>query len=162
MTAPCSSLGRTRTPRLIVIVRKPRTVAPRGPGEGGTSRSPVRPGRGKECDARSTRVRRPLADHPRLRWLGRKSRLTSGQRAPLHPASGPYPPRADPFATRTPVGLLHSPARGGQILHACRKDTVVAWRLSNTIDGSFCLEMLEEALRSGKPEVFNTDQGVQF
>jgi putative transposase len=39
---------------------------------------------------------------------------------------------------------------------------VVAWRLSNTLDGSFCLEMLEEALGSGKPEVFNTDQGVQF
>ena len=39
---------------------------------------------------------------------------------------------------------------------------VVAWRLSNPLDGSFCLEMLEEALRSGKPEVFNTDQGVQF
>ena len=39
---------------------------------------------------------------------------------------------------------------------------VVAWRLSNTLDGSFCLEMLDDALRSGKPEVFNTDQGVQF
>ena len=39
---------------------------------------------------------------------------------------------------------------------------VLAWRLSNTLDGSFCLEMLEEALRSGQPEVFNTDQGVQF
>jgi putative transposase len=39
---------------------------------------------------------------------------------------------------------------------------VVAWRLSNTLDGSFCTEMLDEALRSGKPEVFNTDQGVQF
>jgi len=39
---------------------------------------------------------------------------------------------------------------------------VIAWRLSNTLDGSFCLEMLEEALGSGKPEVFNTDQGVQF
>jgi putative transposase len=39
---------------------------------------------------------------------------------------------------------------------------VVAWRLSNTLDGSFCLEMLEAALRSGTPEVFNTDQGVQF
>jgi putative transposase len=39
---------------------------------------------------------------------------------------------------------------------------VVAWRLSNTLDGSFCLEMLEEALRQGQPEVFNTDQGVQF
>jgi len=39
---------------------------------------------------------------------------------------------------------------------------VLAWRLSNTLDGSFCLEMLEEALSGGQPEVFNTDQGVQF
>jgi putative transposase len=39
---------------------------------------------------------------------------------------------------------------------------VIAWRLSNTLDGSFCVDMLEEALRQGRPEVFNTDQGVQF
>jgi putative transposase len=39
---------------------------------------------------------------------------------------------------------------------------VIAWRLSNALDGSFCLEMLEEALGLGRPEVFNTDQGVQF
>jgi putative transposase len=39
---------------------------------------------------------------------------------------------------------------------------VIAWRLSNTLDGSFCLDMLDEALAKGKPEVFNTDQGVQF
>jgi putative transposase len=39
---------------------------------------------------------------------------------------------------------------------------VIAWRLSNTLDGSFCLGMLEEALGRGRPEVFNTDQGVQF
>ena len=39
---------------------------------------------------------------------------------------------------------------------------MIAWRLSNTLDGAFCLEMLEEALGHGKPEVFNTDQGVQF
>ena len=39
---------------------------------------------------------------------------------------------------------------------------VIAWRLSNTLDGSFCLEMLDEALGRGRPEVFNTDQGVQF
>jgi putative transposase len=39
---------------------------------------------------------------------------------------------------------------------------VLAWRLSNTLDGSFCREMLDEALSRGKPEVFNTDQGVQF
>ena len=39
---------------------------------------------------------------------------------------------------------------------------VICWRLSNTLDGDFCLAMLDEALRLGQPEVFNTDQGVQF
>ncbi len=39
---------------------------------------------------------------------------------------------------------------------------VIAWRLSNTLDGSFCLGMLDEALGTGRPEVFNTDQGAQF
>ena len=40
---------------------------------------------------------------------------------------------------------------------------VIAWRLSNTLDGGFCLELLNEALeRGGRPEIFNTDQGVQF
>ena len=39
---------------------------------------------------------------------------------------------------------------------------VICWRLSNTLDGWFCLDMLDEALSLGRPEVFNTDQGVQF
>jgi putative transposase len=40
---------------------------------------------------------------------------------------------------------------------------VLAWRLSNTMDSSFCVAALEEALsRFGRPEIFNTDQGSQF
>jgi putative transposase len=39
---------------------------------------------------------------------------------------------------------------------------VLSWRLSNTLDSSFCIEALEEALGQGKPEIFNTDQGVQY
>jgi putative transposase len=40
---------------------------------------------------------------------------------------------------------------------------VLAWRLSNTMDTSFCLAALDEALaRYGKPRIFNTDQGAQF
>lgn len=39
---------------------------------------------------------------------------------------------------------------------------VLSWRLSNTLEGRFCLEALDEALRLGRPEVFNTDQGKQF
>ena len=40
---------------------------------------------------------------------------------------------------------------------------VLAWRVSNTMDVSFCTEAVEEALeRHGTPEIFNTDQGSQF
>jgi len=40
---------------------------------------------------------------------------------------------------------------------------LLSWRLSNTMDSSFCVEALEEALaRFGTPEIFNTDQGSQF
>jgi len=40
---------------------------------------------------------------------------------------------------------------------------VLAWRLSNTMDTTFCLEAVQEALsRYGRPEIFNTDQGSQF
>ena len=39
---------------------------------------------------------------------------------------------------------------------------VLSWRLSNTLDAAFCIEALEEALKKGRPAVFNTDQGAQF
>lgn len=40
---------------------------------------------------------------------------------------------------------------------------VLAWRLSNTLDSSFCVDALEEAMaKYGRPEIFNTDQGSQF
>jgi putative transposase len=39
---------------------------------------------------------------------------------------------------------------------------VLSWRLSNTLDGAFCLEALDEALSRGRPEIFNSDQGSQF
>ena len=39
---------------------------------------------------------------------------------------------------------------------------VLAWQVSNTLDGYFCIETLQQALGQGQPEIFNTDQGVQF
>ncbi len=39
---------------------------------------------------------------------------------------------------------------------------VLAWQLSNTLDGRFCREALQRALSRSQPEIFNTDQGVQF
>ena len=62
--------------------------------------------------------------------------------------------------------ITYVPLAGGFMYLAAILDWfsryVLAWRLSNTLDGSFCLEMLDEALSRGKPEVFNTDQGAQF
>jgi putative transposase len=39
---------------------------------------------------------------------------------------------------------------------------VVAWQLSNTLDGSFCRVAVQQALTRGTPTIFNTDQGSQF
>ncbi len=40
---------------------------------------------------------------------------------------------------------------------------VLSWRLSTTMDSSFCVDSLEEAIETyGTPEIFNTDQGSQF
>jgi putative transposase len=62
--------------------------------------------------------------------------------------------------------ITYIPLRAGFMYLAAIIDwysrCVLAWRLSNTLDCSFCLEMLDEALTGGRPEVFNTDQGVQF
>ena len=39
---------------------------------------------------------------------------------------------------------------------------ILAWQLSNTLEGSFCIEVLQQALQKGRPDIFNTDQGAQF
>lgn len=39
---------------------------------------------------------------------------------------------------------------------------VLAWRLSNTLEGYFCIEALDESLSISTPEIFNSDQGSQF
>ncbi len=39
---------------------------------------------------------------------------------------------------------------------------VISWKMSNTADIDLCMEALEESLKYGRPEIFNTDQGSQF
>lgn len=40
---------------------------------------------------------------------------------------------------------------------------ILSWKISTTLDTSFCMEVLEEALEKyGQPEIFNTDQGCQY
>lgn len=62
--------------------------------------------------------------------------------------------------------ITYIPVRGGYlyltaIIDWCSR-FVLSWRLSNTMNVSFCLEALEEALSVGKPEIFNSDQGSQY
>jgi putative transposase len=62
--------------------------------------------------------------------------------------------------------VTYLPLAGGFMYLAATIDWysryVVAWRLSNTLDGAFCRDRLDEALSRRTPEAFNTDQGVQF
>ena len=55
---------------------------------------------------------------------------------------------------------------GGNIclhLHDWYSRKVLSWRLSNSLESTFCVDCLQEALRKyGTPEIFNTDQGAQF
>lgn len=62
--------------------------------------------------------------------------------------------------------ITYVPLRGGFVYLTAIIDwysrCVLTWRLSNRLDGEFCVEALEEALADGRPEIFNTDQGSQF
>ena len=63
--------------------------------------------------------------------------------------------------------ITYIPVRSGFLYLVAIMDwasrRVLSWRLSNTLDASFCVEALEEALRRyGQPDIFNTDQGSQF
>jgi putative transposase len=62
--------------------------------------------------------------------------------------------------------ITYIPMRGGFLYLTVIMDWysryVLSWRLSNSLDGAFCIAALEEALLGGEPEIFNTDQGVQF
>ena len=57
------------------------------------------------------------------------------------------------------------PMQGGFMYFAAVIDWatryVLSWRISNTMDPSFCIESTREALKSSRPEIFNTDQGSQ-
>jgi putative transposase len=62
--------------------------------------------------------------------------------------------------------ITYIPLRGGFMYLTAIMDWysryVLSWRLSNRLEGEFCLEALDAALQGGKPEIFNTDQGSQF
>ena len=62
--------------------------------------------------------------------------------------------------------ITYVPMRGGFVYLTAVIDWysryVLSWRLSNRLESTFCLDALDVALKGGKPEIFNTDQGSQF
>ena len=64
------------------------------------------------------------------------------------------------------IDITYIPMRGGFLYLVAVMDWfsrfVLSWELSNTMETGFCLAALGAALRAGKPEIFNSDQGSQF
>lgn len=62
--------------------------------------------------------------------------------------------------------ITHIPMARGSLSLAVLMDwhsrCVLAWRLSNTLDGAFCTDALDESLRRGTPEIFNTGRDTQL
>jgi putative transposase len=62
--------------------------------------------------------------------------------------------------------ITYVPLRGGFVYLTAVIDWfsryVLSWKLSNRLEGGFCLESLDAALAHAQPEIFNTEQGTQF
>ncbi len=94
-----------------------------------------------------------------------KPKLSAGRGHPVYPylLRGVTIDRVGPVWS---TDITDLPLPSGFMYLAATNDwfsrDVVAWRVSNTLDGAFCRDMLDEALAAGTPEVFNTNQGVPF
>jgi putative transposase len=116
------------------------------------------------------------AGRHRVRRLMRLMALQAIYQAPRtsapHPAHRVYPYLLKGMAIDRPnrvwcADITYIPVQRGFLYLVAIMDWatrhVLSWRLSNTMDASFCVEVLGEALaRYGRPEIFNTDQGSQF
>ena len=93
----------------------------------------------------------------------------TSRKHPQHPIY-PYLLRKLPIAQANHVwcsDITYIPVRRGFLYLVAIMDwatrKVLSWRLSNTLDASFCVETLNEAIaKYGKPEIMNTDQASQF
>ena len=112
----------------------------------------------------------------RVRRLMRLMRLVPIYQAPntskKHPEHKIYPYLLKDIAINRPnqvwcADISYIPMHRGFLYLVAIMDwhsrKVLSWRLSNSMDASFCVEALNEALaRYGKPQIMNTDQGSQF
>jgi len=112
----------------------------------------------------------------RVRRLMRRMGLTAIYQKPRtsepHPGHRVYPYLLRDLTIERPnqvwcADITYIPLRRGFLYLVAIMDwssrAVLAWRLSNTMESSFCVDALKEALATyGSPEIFNTDQGSQF
>ncbi len=112
----------------------------------------------------------------RVRRLMRLMGIEAIYRAPRtskpHPKHKVYPYLLRGLSIERPdqvwcSDITYIPVHGGFLYLVAVMDwasrRVLSWRLSNSLDASFCVEALAEAIdRYGKPDIFNTDQGSQF
>jgi len=107
-----------------------------------------------------------------MRLMGLVSIAPSPNTSKPHPQHKVYPYLLRDLAINRPnqvwaTDITYVPlARGFMYLISIidwHSRKVLSWRLSNTLDSHFCVDALEEAIACyGPPEIFNTDQGVQF
>ena len=107
-----------------------------------------------------------------MRLMGIEAIYQAPRTSKPHPEHKVYPYLLRDLTIERPnhvwcADITYIPVRGGFLYLVAVMDwasrRVLSWRLSNSLDASFCVGALEEALaRYGKPEIFNTDQGSQF
>ena len=107
-----------------------------------------------------------------MRLLGLQAIYRKPRTTAAHPEHRVYPYLLSGLRIERPnhvwcADITYIPVRDGFLYLVAVMDwssrRVLAWRLSNTMDTTFCLAALTEALgRYGRPQIFNTDQGSQF
>lgn len=118
-----------------------------------------------ELDVNRKRVQRLM------RLMGLEAIYPKPRTTTRHPEHKIYPYLLRNVAVVRPdqvwsIDITYIPLRSGFLYLTAIMDWysryVLTWRLSNSLEGSFCCEALEEALNRAQPEIFNSDQGVQF
>ncbi len=121
------------------------------------------------------RTRGFLVNPKRIRRLLRQMGITALYPKPSlsKPAPGhrtyPYLLRGVPITRLDQVwssDITYIPLRTGFVFLVAVMDWfsryVISWELSTSMESDFCVSALERALRRGRPQIFNTDQGSQF
>lgn len=116
-----------------------------------------------------------LVNHKRVQRLMQRMGIQAIHPKPslsqAHPAHKIYPYLLRDLAITRPnqvwsADITYLPLRKGFLYLVAVMDWysryVLAWAISNTLECTFCVDVLQQALQKGRPAIFNTDQGAQF